>query len=83
MAEHRPAEGRLVGLVEAGADEQAVLAQLVGQVGEAARARPVEVPHGRELLTSGDDLVRAHRLEGVADRLEPRRPRYHVLGRSR
>ena len=48
----RPAERGVVGLVERGADEEAVVAHRLCEVRQAPRARAVEVADGREVLAA-------------------------------
>ena len=45
-------------------------AELVREMREASRARPVQVPDGRELLAAGDDLVGPHRFQRHTHRVE-------------
>ena len=66
----RPAERGLVGLLECRADEQPVLAQLAGQVGEPPLDRTVQVALRGEVLATRDDLLRAHRRQRRPSRLE-------------
>ncbi len=66
----RPAErvGAHLGLLRA--DEQPILADLVGQVDDAGLDRPVEVTDGVELLAPRDDVGRVHDRQGRPGRGE-------------
>jgi len=69
-AKIRPAECRLVGLLERRADEQPVLAELVRQVSETPLDGAVQVTHRGEFLAPRNDLLWPHRRERQPGGLE-------------